>query len=119
MSFSSKKKKNYAAHLSGCHNNFRGRLFSLEQQRAQLVKCASIITSLIMSSYDPGARFIDAPSGCCDRFIEMGYLRAGFMGRALFKDLTNPRSSPQFYRKHLFLPAGEDTVDESAVAPID
>lgn len=81
------------------------------------MKCASIITSLIISSYDPGARFIDAPSGCCDRFIEMVYLRRGFMGRALFKDLTNPRSGFLFYMRRSFLP--EDTADnsQSSVAP--
>ena len=58
------------------------------------MKCASIMTSLIMSPYDPGARFIDAPSGCCDRFIEMIYLHGGFMGQA--QDLKNTRSSFKF-----------------------
>lgn len=44
---------------------------------------------------------MDAPSGCCDRFIEMIYLHVGFMGRALSRDLTASRSSLKFYAMDL------------------
>lgn len=102
MSFNSKVRNSFLriSQQSYCCLPFPG----VKKKWAQLVECAAIITLAIMPPlWSLDARFIDAPSGCCDGFIERIYLHVGFMGRALSGDLTDFRGSLKFYTTYLFI----------------
>lgn len=65
---------------------------------------------------------VAAPSGCCDRFIEMIYLHGGFMGQALLKKSERYRKQFRLLNKALISSyQTEDPTDisQSSISPID